>query len=298
MKVVVAGGSGFIGGSLVRSLLARGDEVSVLSRDPSKVRAGRGVPWDAQNQGPWSADVARADAIINLAGENIGEGRWTKARKQRLINSRVHSTRALVVAMRTAPARKRTFLNASAVGFYGNRGDEALDENAPRGSGFLADLVAQWEGEARAAQDLARLIIPRFGVALAGDGGALPKMVLPFRLGAGGPVGSGNQWLSWIDRDDLVRFIEWTMDRDTSQGVYNATAPEPVRNRDFGRAVGRVLRRPSFLPAPAFALKALFGQMAEEVLLGGQRVLPSRAVREGFMFSFPDVESCLRHALT
>jgi len=261
------------------------------------VKAGRGLQWDAQSQGPWSADVANADVVINLTGENIGEGRWTEARKRRLIDSRVHSTRAIVEAMRTAPTRSRVFLNASAVGFYGARGDEPLDENAPRGEGFLADLVARWEEEARAAEGIARVITPRFGVVLAADGGALPKMILPFRFGAGGPVGRGDQWLSWIDRDDLMRLIEWMISRDSARGVYNATAPEPVRNRDFAVAAGKVLRRPSFLPAPAFALKLAFGQMADEMLLAGQRVVPARALREGFTFAYPDIESSLRHVL-
>jgi uncharacterized protein (TIGR01777 family) len=297
MKVVVGGGSGFIGEPLVRTFLTRGHDVAVLSRNPSKVKAGRGLQWDAQSQGPWSADVANADVVINLTGENIGEGRWTEARKRRLIDSRVHSTRAIVEAMRTAPTRSRVFLNASAVGFYGARGDEPLDENAPRGEGFLADLVARWEEEARAAEGIARVITPRFGVVLAADGGALPKMILPFRFGAGGPVGRGDQWLSWIDRDDLMRLIEWMISRDSARGVYNATAPEPVRNRDFAVAAGKVLRRPSFLPAPAFALKLAFGQMADEMLLAGQRVVPARALREGFTFAYPDIESSLRHVL-
>jgi len=297
MRVVVAGGSGFIGEHLVRRFLARGDDVAVLSRNPSRVKAGRGVQWDAEHQGAWAGDVAAADVIINLTGENIGEGRWTEARKGRLIESRVNSTRALVDAFRSAPSRQRTFINASAVGYYGNRGDEEIDETSSRGSGFLADLVARWEEEARAAQNLARAVILRFGVVFDGGGGALPKMILPFRFGVGGPVGNGRQWMSWIDRDDLLRLIEWTIDHESASGVYNATAPRPVRNRDFAKAAGRVLRRPSFLPVPAFALRLALGQMADEVLLGSLRVMPARAVREGFTFSHPDVETSLQRTL-
>jgi uncharacterized protein len=296
MKIVIAGGSGFIGESLVRRLLIRGDDVAVLTRDPARVRAGRPVEWDAKTQGAWTADVAQADAIVNLAGENIGEGRWTDARKQRVIDSRINATRALVEAVRTR-GKKPVFINASAVGYYGLRGDEQLDESGEKGGGFLADLSARWEQEARAVQSHARLVILRFGVVLAGDGGALQKMALPFKLGAGGRVGSGQQWMSWVDRDDVVRMIEWALTRDEAHDIYNVTAPAPVRNEEFTKILGRVLRRPAIMPAPAFALRLAFGEMADEVLLGGQRVVPAHAVAEGFIFSYRDIESSLKHAL-
>ncbi|HYC91138.1 MAG TPA: TIGR01777 family oxidoreductase [Thermoanaerobaculia bacterium] len=296
MRIVIAGGSGFLGEPLVRRLLARGDEVAVLSRNPANVRAGRGVQWDGKTQGAWSQEVATADVVINLAGENVGEGRWTEERKQQLVASRLDATGAIVQALRNAPPRDRTLINASAVGYYGLRGDEVLDENGTRGPGFLAELVEKWEAAARDGESLARLVLLRFGVALAPDGGALKKMLLPFKLGAGGPVGSGEQWMSWIDRDDAVRIVEWAIDNPAARGVYNATAPEPVRNRDFTRALGRALHRPAFMPAPAFALKVAFGQMAEEVLLGGQRVVPRRAEREGFTFEIPTLDaSFARH---
>jgi uncharacterized protein (TIGR01777 family) len=298
MKVVVAGGSGFIGTPLVRGLLARGDEVAVLSRNPAKVKAGRGVAWDARSQGPWSNDAASADVVINLTGESIGEGRWTRARKRLLVDSRIDSTRALVEAMRAAPARKRTFVNASAVGYYGDRDEETLDENATRGEGFLADLVERWEGEAHRADDIARVILPRFGVVFGSGGGVLARMTLPFRFGAGGPVGSGRQWTAWVDQDDLIRFITWLVDQPAARGVYNATSPQPARNRDVANAIGRVLHRPSLMPAPSFALRIALGQMADELLLVSQRVVPTRAVRERFAFQRPDVESSLRAALT
>ncbi len=297
MKIVVAGGSGFLGEPLVRRLVARGDDVTVLSRNPSKVEAGRGVAWDARSQGAWSADAAAADAIVNLAGENIGDGRWTDARKKRIVASRLDATRALVEAVRNEPSRKRTFVNASAVGLYGDRGDETLTESSPRGRGFLADVVEQWEAAAREAESVARLVILRFGVVLARDGGALKKMLLPFKLGAGGPVGSGQQWMSWIDRDDVVRLVEWAIDNDSARGVYNGTAPEPVRNRDFARELGRALHRPAFMPTPAFALRIAFGEMADELLLDGQRVIPERVLRDGFTFERSTLGESLGHQL-
>ncbi|MFP5247289.1 MAG: TIGR01777 family oxidoreductase [Thermoanaerobaculia bacterium] len=292
MQIVVAGGTGFIGEPLVQRLSARGDDVSVLTR-----KAGHPLQWDGKSQGAWSDAVARADAIINLAGENISEGRWTDERKKRLVASRIDATHALVEAMRREPTRPRVFVNASAVGIYGDRGDEVLDENASRGAGFLADLVEQWERAAREAEPLARVAILRFGVVLAREGGALKKMLLPFQLGGGGPIGSGQQWMSWITRDDVIRMILWALDNDNARGVYNATAPEPVRNRDFARALGKALHRPSFMPAPAFALKLAFGEMASEVLLAGQRVVPNRASREGFTFEAPSLVDALSRVL-
>lgn len=298
MRIVVAGGSGFIGEPLVRRLVARGDDVAVLTRNAARVHAGRAVLWDGKTEGAWSDEVASADAVVNLAGENIGDGRWTAERKRRLVASRLDATHAIVEALRRDPSRKRTLVSSSAVGFYGDRKDEELDEQSSRGSGFLADLVEQWERAAREAEPLARLVLLRFGVVLASDGGALAKMLLPFRLGAGGPIGSGRQWMSWIERDDAVSMIVWAIDDEHARGVYNATSPRPVRNRDFTRALGRALGRPAILPAPAFALRIAFGQMAEEALLAGQHVVPRRAEADGFTFAHPSLEAALPHALS
>ncbi len=293
MKIVIAGGSGFVGTPLVQRRIAHGAEVSVLTRDAASVTAGNPLVWDGRTQGAWSAVVADADAIINLAGENIGAGRWTDARKRRLVDSRVNATRALVEAIRSRPEGPRVFLSASAVGYYGLRGDEELDESAPRGMGFLADLAARWEAEARAADHLARLVVLRFGVILSSSGGALPRMALPFRFGAGGRVGSGRQWMAWVALEDALRAIEWSLDTETVRGTLNITAPEPVRNADFAKALGRAMRRPSVMPAPAFALRLLLGDMAEEALLGGQRVLPRRTMAEGFRFQYPEIAATL-----
>lgn len=297
MKIVVAGGTGFIGEPLVKRLILRGDDVSVLTRDPSKVTAGKPLQWDGRTSGPWSDHVAGADVVINLAGENIAGARWTPDRKTRLVSSRIEPTRALIEAIRAEPGRKRAFVNASAVGFYGDRADEELDEMSRRGNGFLADVVDQWERAARSAEMIARLVILRFGVVLARDGGALQKMLVPFKLGVGGPIASGAQWMSWIDRDDLIRFIEWVIDHESARGVYNATAPDPTRSRDFARELGRVLHRPAIMPTPAFALRLIFGEMADETLIGGQRVTPRRAEAEGFRFEARSLAESLQRQL-
>jgi uncharacterized protein (TIGR01777 family) len=298
-RIVVAGGSGFIGEPLVRRLLARGDDVAVLTRNRSNVRAGRAVVWNPPTQGSWSDDVGNADVVINLAGENVGGGRWTGERKKRIMESRVAATSALVEAMSRNQSHVRTFISASATGFYGDRADEPLDEGSTPGSGFLAKVTKRWEELARGAEPFARVVILRFGVVLAKDGGALAKLLLPFRLGAGGPMGSGQQWMPWVDRDDILRIIEWSIDRDATRGTYNATAPNPARNRDFARTLGRVLHRPAFLPTPAFALRlALGSEMADEMLLGGQRVVPKHAQDDGFEFAYPDLEPALNHAVS
>jgi uncharacterized protein (TIGR01777 family) len=297
-RIVIAGGSGFIGEPLVRRLLAHGDDVAVLTRNPSKVSAGRAVAWNPPSQGSWTDDVAHADVVINLAGENVGGGRWTAPRKKRIIESRVAATSALVNAMSRKPAQSRTFISASATGFYGDRGDEPLDENSPPGSGFLAGVTKRWEELAHGAETVARVVVLRFGVVLAADGGALAKLLLPFRLGAGGPMGSGKQWMPWVDREDILRMIEFSI-AHPARGTYNVTAPNPARNRDFARTLGHVLHRPAFMPTPAFALRLALGpEMADEMLLGGQRVLPKRASEEGFEFAYPELEAALRHAIS
>ena len=292
MRVAVSGGTGFIGQVLVRRLLQRNDEVLVLSRNPERVRLGHGIPWSAVNE------AAGADVVINLAGENVGGGRWTAERKRRILESRLNATDALVEAMRRTPDKRRVFISASAVGYYGLRGDEIVGETSPSGAGFLAEVTRRWEDAARRAENIARLVIFRFGVVFGPNGGALQKMLLPFQLGVGGPIGSGRQWMSWVDLEDVLRAMEWAIDRQQVKGTYNITAPEPVRNRDFARALGRVVHRPSFMPTPGFVLRLVFGQMADEVLLGGQRVMPSRATAEGLTFNYAAPDASLRHVLS
>ncbi|HEY2094129.1 MAG TPA: TIGR01777 family oxidoreductase [Thermoanaerobaculia bacterium] len=285
MKIVVSGGSGFIGSPLVARLRERGDDVVVLSRDPN-----RGLEWHPPHGGPWESQVREADAVVNLAGESIAGGRWTESRKATLTSSRLDPLRALV------NAKPRTLIEASAVGYYGYTSDETFDETAARGTGFLAELVEKWEAAAREAEASARVVLLRFGVVLDKHGGALKKMLPPFYLGVGGPIGSGKQWMSWVDREDIIRAIEWAIDNATARGIYNVAAPNPVRNREFSRALGRTVHRPAFMPVPGFALRTLFGRgLADEALLGGQRAVPSRLQREGFTFKYPTLEASLLH---
>jgi uncharacterized protein len=295
-KIVIAGGSGFIGSALAEDLGKLAD-VSVLSRNPSKVPGARGVHWDPANPaGEWVHVVADADVVINLAGANISEGRWNDPRKRELVDSRVESTRAIVAALRTKP-KDRLLVNASATGFYGARGSEILDESSAPGTSFLASLAQQWEAEAKRAEDVARVVILRIGIVLDRSGGALAKTLTPFRLGAGGVMGSGDQYWSWIDRVDLVGLVRWAIETPAARGVYNATAPQPVTNREFTRTLAALLRRPAILPAPGFALRLALGEMADALLLTGQRVVPRRAEAEGFRFQYPQLERSLRRAI-
>jgi hypothetical protein len=285
VKIVVSGGSGFIGSPLVARLRERGDEVVVLSRNPA-----HGVEWHPPHGGPWESQVREADAVVNLAGESIAGGRWTESRKATLTSSRLDPLRALV------NAKPRVLVEASAVGYYGYTSDETFDESAARGTGFLAELVEKWEAAAREAEPFARVALLRFGVVLDKHGGALKQMLPPFYLGIGGPIGNGKQWMSWVDREDVLRAIEWAIDNPSARRVYNVAAPNPVRNREFARTLGRAVHRPALLPVPAFALRALFGRgLADEALLGGQRAIPSRLQREGFRFEYPTLEASLAH---
>ena len=288
VKIVVSGGTGFIGTPLVTRLRERGYEVVVLSRDPK-----HGVEWHPPSPGSWGSHVREADAVVNLAGANLADGRWTKSRKEELTSSRVVPLQALV------NAQPRVLIEASAVGYYGYTSDETFDETAARGAGFLAELVEKWETTAHEAESFARVVLLRFGVVLDKSGGALKQMLPPFYLGVGGPIGNGRQWFSWVDREDVIRAIEWAIDNQSARGIYNVTAPNPVRNREFSRALGRAIHRPALLPVPAFALRLLFGRgLADEALLGGQRAVPSRLQREGFTFRYPTLEASLAHIFT
>ena len=292
MRIVVSGGTGFLGRALVKVLRANGHQVMVLTRRPG----GDGdLLWSPEiATGSWVAAVHAADAIVNLAGEGIADRRWSPARKDAILQSRVAATRALAAALREAAQPPAVFLSGSAVGIYGHRGDEEATERTPPGSDFLARVCIDWEREACEAADVTRVVLLRTGVVLARDGGALPRMALPFHLFAGGPIGSGRHYQSWIHRDDWIAMVMWAMQRATIAGPLNVTSPEPVRNREFAQTLGRVLHRPAVMPVPAFALRLALGELADTALLGSQRVVPAVALSEGFEFRFPQLEGALR----
>jgi uncharacterized protein (TIGR01777 family) len=291
MRVVIAGGSGFLGSALVSRLQQQGHSAAVLTREPTHSDHVRWDPYGAPTR--WAHAFEDADAVVNLAGARIDK-RWTAAHKRAMWNSRVHVTRSLVAAMRSLRRIPPALLNASAVGIYGAHDDEPItEEHAAAGAGFLAGLGVAWETEALAATPEARVVLLRTGVVLARDGGALPQLALPFRLFAGGLVGSGRQYMSWIHRDDWTGLVVWALTNTAVSGPLNVTAPNPVTNAEFSRILGRVLRRPALVPAPAFAVRLLLGEMAE-VALTGQRVLPEKARALGFEFRYPLLEPALR----
>lgn len=292
MRIVITGGTGFLGGALVGRLRGDGHAVTVLTRGPGGTGS---VHWDPETPAPeWTSTIDGADGVIHLAGASIAGGRWTSKRKAIIRDSRVTSTRAIVAAIRAARQPPRVLVSGSAMGVYGSRGDEPLTENSPQGSDFLASVGIEWEREALAAAAVTRVVLVRTGLALGRSGGALPQMALPFYFFAGGPIGSGNQYMSWIHRDDWVEMVRWSLLNDAVSGPLNATAPNPVTNREFAKTLGRVLRRPGFMPTPAFALRLALGEMAEALLLGGQRVLPAQAQSLGYAFRYPLLEPALR----
>lgn len=292
MRIVVAGGSGFLGSALVHAWRGEGHEVKVLTRHPDSVDD---VPWAPQaTGGGWRSTLEGAGAVVNLAGEGIADQRWTEARKAAILNSRVAATRALALAIRECAQPPRIFISASAVGYYGPHSDEPLTEESAPGLDFLATVCQSWERETTAAADIARIVFLRSGVVLARTGGALPKMALPFRFFVGGRLGTGRQYLSWIHLQDWVEMVRWALRTDVS-GPLNLTAPAPVTNGEFTRALGAAMHRPALFPVPAIALQVMLGrEFADALLLGGQRVLPARAERLGFQFRFADVDSALR----
>ena len=279
MKVAITGASGFIGKAVGQRLRASGHEVTGISlRTPPSPEIFEG-----------------REAVVNLAGEPVAQ-RWTAAARERIMNSRIQGTRSLVNAFRAKPPQ--VLVSASAVGYYGSRGDEILTEDSPPAGDFLGQVAVAWEKEARAAEQFGvRVVTPRIGVVLGRSGGALPKMALPFRFGVGGRVGTGKQWTSWIALEDLVSLIEFAITSPTLRGPVNAVAPHPVTNAEFTRELAAALHRPAIFPVPALALEMIFGEMSQ-VLLGGQRVLPEAALRAGFQFRFTEVGDALRQILT
>ena len=295
MKIIIAGGTGFLGSALGQAL---GDqhEVVVLTRRSGQTSHRRLVAWaPTGGTGPWASEIDGADAVVNLAGESIAKRRWSERQKRRILDSRVDATRSLVAAIAAAAHPPAVFVSGSAVGYYGPLGDEIATETTRAGSDFLADVCVRWEDEAsRASSAATRVVCIRTGLVLDRSGGALPQMLAPFRIGAGGPVGSGTQYWPWIHLHDWVELVQWTILSADLTGPINATAPNPVVNREFARTLARVLHRPAVLVAPAFALRLLMGEMADSLLLSGQRAVPAKAQRLGFAFQYLQLEEALR----
>jgi uncharacterized protein (TIGR01777 family) len=297
MKVLVSGGTGFIGSSVVSRLKARKDSVRVITRDPVRAAAVLGQDADtvAMDAEP-KALFGGAEAVVNLLGEPIFGKRWTEGQKARIRSSRVDGTRRLVAAMKALDqaARPKVFVSGSAIGYYGPRGDQELNEDAPPGNDFLAEVCREWEAAALEAAPLGvRVVLLRTGVVLGPGGGALAQMMPIFRLGLGGPIGSGSQYLSWIHVEDHVGLVLHAVATPALSGPVNATAPSPRTNKEFAKVLGKVLRRPAFLTTPTFALKLAFGE-SSSILASGQRVVPKRALESGFRFAHPDLEAALR----
>lgn len=302
MTIVIAGGTGFLGRALTDVLASEGHDIVILSRTANSRPRGprvRVATWTPDGSaGTWASALDGAQAVVNLAGDSIAEGRWTAEKKQQILNSRVMATRSLAAAIGRAATPPATFVSGSAVGFYGPLGDEVVTENHAPGSDFLAEVCVQWETEAlRAAGTGTRVALIRTGLVLDKHEGALPRMLLPFRFGAGGPLGSGRQYWPWIHRNDWVDLVRFVINTPGASGPINATAPTPVTNAEFTKALGRAVHRPAFIPAPAFALRLALGEMADALLLSGQCAIPARAEKLGYTFAFRQIDEALRAVL-
>jgi uncharacterized protein (TIGR01777 family) len=301
MKVAITGATGFVGSRLVEELQARGHQPLILTRNRDaalkafpKVEA---VAYTPTESGSWQEAIAGCDGVVHLAGEPIAESRWTPKQKQEILTSRQLSTRKIVEAIAKANPKPSVLVNASAIGYYGTSETATFDETSPSSNDFLAEVCQAWEAEAQKVKEAGvRLVILRLGIVL-GDGGALAKMIPPFKLFAGGPLGTGKQWFSWIHRDDLVNLILEALTRKDIEGVLNATAPNPVRMSEFCQVLGKTLNRPSWLPVPSFVPEALLGEGAK-VVLEGQQVLPKRTTSYGFDYQYPTLEQALAEILT
>jgi hypothetical protein len=303
MKIVIAGGSGFLGSALLRKLVEARHSVILLSRAPDSVRTK--LPpsvqieqWDAASVGGWAAHIEQADAVINLTGESIAGKRWTAKQKARILSSRINSTRAIVEAIGKAPKKPKALVNQSAVGYYGNVVYGEVTEDHPRGLDFLSDVAEKWEKEALKAEAFGvRVVLPRTGIVLDKSAGALQKMLVPFKLYFGGPLGSGHQWFPWIHLEDEIGALIFAAENHNLRGPVNFAASDSVTMKQFCQALGKAMNRPSWAPVPGFALKILLGEMAESLLLGGQKIVPAKLLEAGYKFHFPKLDEALQNIL-
>ena len=301
MRVLVTGASGFIGSALCDALLARGDSVIGLSRDPQRARGTNpSVVWHAWEptlERPAAAAFENVDGVVNLEGEKINQ-RWTDEAKRRIMESRRTGTRNLIATIAGLERKPKVLVNQAAIGFYGDRGDAMVDESAEPGEGYDAEVVREWEAAAHEAEGIGlRLVVVRTGHVLDASGGLLGELLPPFKLGLGGPIAGGRQYVSWIHIDDEVGILLWALDNEAIDGTINSTAPNPVTNREFAQAIGRALGRPASVPVPGFVLDLKFGSEFGKVLRGGQRVLPRRALDLGYQFRYSDIDSALKNLL-
>ena len=303
MKIALAGGSGFLGTALTQALTRDGHDVAVLTRQnpasmPAQPRVTH-VSWTPDGtSAAWAAALDGADAVVNLAGESIAARRWSERQKQEIRDSRLRATASLTAAIRQVARAPKVIVSGSAVGYYGDRGDETITESSGPGRDFLAGVADAWETAANQVADRTRVALVRTGIVLDRKGGALPKMLPPFQLFVGGPLGSGRQYMPWVHKEDWVRLVTFAMTHEGARGALNVTSPTPVTNAEFSKALGRALHRPSLLPAPAFALRLALGEMADALLLGGQRALPVRATDLGFSFRYSNIDDALSKVLS
>jgi len=298
MNVTVSGATGRVGRHLVAALKARGDDVIALSRDADRASEQLGVQayaWDLENEAVPKEALLGRDAVVHLAGEDVGQ-RWTKEVKAEILDSREKGTRNMVHSIFETKPRPTAFICASAAGYYGDRGSDVVDEAEPPGSDWLSEVCARWERQADTAKVGTRLVIVRTGVVLDAEGGALAKMLPPFKAGVGGPIGSGKQYMPWIHRDDLIGIYLAAIDHPSFNGAINAAAPEPATNKEFAKALGHAIRRPAMAPVPAVAIKLMYGEMAQ-IVLKGVRMVPGRAAELGYEFEHPDLDEALRSTL-
>ena len=302
MRIIVTGATGLIGNQLCARLHTN-YEIVALTRNPQRAQLSLGpdvktVQWDSSSGGQWAQYIDGAFAVVNLAGESIASGRWTSSKKQRILQSRLNTTNAIVEAIVSAKIKPNVLIQSSAIGYYGFRHQESLDETSLPGEGFLADVCKQWELQAKPVEKVGtRCIIIRTGMVLSPDGGALPRLAGSFKLFLGGYPGSGQQWVSWITIDDEVNAIKFLIESPGLGGAFNLTTPNPVRMKDLCRQIGRILKKPCRLPIPALALRLGFGKMADEILTAGQQVIPARLIKAGFSFAHPDIAGALEYVI-